>query len=395
MRPPMKLRFAHLLLAAGILILPLACQNGGIYWTLQNEVEIDDLSLPNEITVFDVTKIGLAGGSYYAAAGKIWTADDSTVTWNKDVRVVGPTTDAMCNALVTSPFGSQDTLFGGFIDPEANLGLYESGANPTTAGTTWTHLPGTGTKLESAQVTLLKSVEHPTQGLAAAVAKKTWNVTKAVWEFLYWIVTADNSLAVSDLSMTRNAGEDLKTINDICYSTRLGIWFATEGTKLYAGAGSLVADAVIPSDGVLRGVIDDGDRIYVASETGAVFWADEGSYPFTTWHRIDAPTVSGVNPPLTRFAGPVTVAGIGDYLLVGSEGYGYYRLPVSPAIGSLTRCPDTTDNLHTAYVLKMYSDGTSTPKRIFACTSNDGLWRGDEDLVDPVDPDIKYDWVQE
>lgn len=382
----MKTRIALLVLAVPVVFLAVSCQGGGIYWTLENEVKINDLSLPNEITVFDVTKIG---GTYYAAAGKIWTADDSSVGWNKDVRIVGPTTDAICKALVVSPFAPNDTLFGGFIRPEVNLGLYESGASPTPSGTTWTQIPGTGTYLDGAQVALITSVTHPTQRLAVVATKQP----SAGADYEHWIVTLNSSLTVSNLALTRAAGEQLNTINDVVYSTRLGVWFATEGTKLYAGAaGPLAADTVIPSDGTLWGVFDDGSRIYVASSAGAVFWSDEASYPFITWNRVDAPLISGEHPPLTRFAGPVT-ADSKDYLLVGSDGFGYYHLVLPPETPALTRCPDTTDDLHAAAVLKLYYDG---PKdRIFACTSKDGLWRGDKDAADPVDPLIEYDWVQE
>jgi len=129
-------------------------------------------------------------------------------------------------------------------------------------------------------------------------------------------------------------------------------------------------------------------NIYVAAKQGAVYYSADGA----TWTPVQAPLISGEHPPLTRFAGPILV-GTDNYLLVGSDGYGYYRLLMPPATPALTRCPDTTDDLHSASVLKLWFDG---PKdRVFACTSNDGLWRGDKDPADPVDPLIEYAWVQE
>ena len=97
--------------------------------------------------------------------------------------------------------------------------------------------------------------------------------------------------------------------------------------------------------------------------------------------RIAAPTVSGDHPPLTRFAGPV---GTDDIILVGSERYGYYRLPTSPAVGELTRFPTTTSPLYTTSVWKFFLDGPMD--RIFACTLMGGLWRG------AVDTDGTIDW---
>ncbi|MCX7028661.1 MAG: hypothetical protein NTU62_00880, partial [Spirochaetes bacterium] len=111
----MKLRVAHLLLAAGILIVSTSCKDGNVYATLEQEDKVYDLSLPNNITVFDVTKIVDATPAYYAAAGKIWEGDDATVAWNTDVPVAPPSPGDICSALVASPFGTKDTLFGGFI----------------------------------------------------------------------------------------------------------------------------------------------------------------------------------------------------------------------------------------------------------------------------------------
>jgi hypothetical protein len=390
----MKLRFAHLLLAAGILILPLACQNGGIYWTLQNEVKIDDLSLPNEITVFDVTKIDGPPDTYYAAAGKIWTSDATSISWNKDVRVVGPTTDAMCTALVSSPFGTKDTLFGGFIRPEANLGLYESDANPTVAFSTSNWHTVADPVVAGAQVVLLKSQNDGSPWLVVVTARHTTGEN-----YVYGIAGFDGVAWAPFDTSVRASPEDQTLFHDVIWAPTFGRWVATSGAKLFVQLGDPGVGAFIEypnmtniaTGDVLTGLFDDGTNVYLASEGGSVYYANAYN---TDWTRIAAPAVSGVNPPLTRFAGPVT--GVSDdYLLVGSEGYGYYRLPVSPTIGSLTRCPDTTDTLHTASVLKMYFDGAISPDRVFACTSNEGLWRGDQNAAEIVDPDLNYGWVQE
>jgi hypothetical protein len=389
----MKLRIEHLVLAAGLLILAAACQNGGIYYALQNEVPIEDLSLPNAVTIFDVAKIGGDGGDYYAAAGKIWTADDSSVAWNKDVRVQGPTADALCTALVTSPFGSNDTLFGGFLAPESNLGLYESGASPTPAGTTWTEVADPIVK--GAQVALLKTADDGVDDWLVVVTARH----NAGENFTFGIAGFNGANWYEFDTSVRVSPEDQKPFSDVIWSPTFARWLATGGTKLYMQVSSPPAvDSFseaymtgIGSGAVLNGLFDDGTNVYVASEDGSVYYSDTYG---TDWTPIAAPEISGVNPPLTRFAGPITV-GTDQYLLVGSDGYGYYRLPVTGGTpGALTRCPDSTDDLHTASVRNLVYDDTISPERIFACTSMAGLWRGDPDS-DPVDPDIGYAWVQE
>ena len=92
----MNRRIALLLLAAAVAVLPIACSNGNIYWTLENEEKVDDLSLPNEITVFDVAKIGT---TYYAAAGRIWHVADTATEWNAGATVAPPHPGDLCTAL--------------------------------------------------------------------------------------------------------------------------------------------------------------------------------------------------------------------------------------------------------------------------------------------------------
>jgi hypothetical protein len=356
----MNLRVPHLLLAAGIVILCTSCKEGNIYYTLENEVKVEDLSLPNDITVFDVAKIG---SSYYAAAGKIWAADDSTVTWNTDVPVAPPDAGDICTALM----GFSGELDGGFINASGNLGLYRSSSFSFSGQTALPDVAG-------AQIALLKVVDDGTPRLVVVTAKQP----SAGEDNQFGIVMSSDGTNFSPFtfnSLDRSADEAKKQIWDVVYAGgTINAWFATEGTKLYTkvGAGTgefiLATTTGITAGEVLTGLFDDGTNVYVASNSGAVYYSPDGA----NWTRIEAPAISGTYPPLTRFAGPID-AGI---VLVGSIGYGYYLLKTADLAGPnpLTRYPTTTNDLYTAAVLKFYYD--SGKSRVFACTAKGGLWRG-------------------
>jgi hypothetical protein len=269
-------------------------------------------------------------------------------------------------------------LNGGFINGSGNLGLYRSSAQSFSGQTP----VGTALDVLGAQIPLLK-VEN---GLLVAVTARLSGA-----DFEYKLFTSGDGTTFSPLSITRAAGEELKPINDVIHAgAPFNTWFATEGTNLYTGAGPLTLASMtgITAGEVLTGLFDDGTNVYVASKSGAVYYSPDGG----SWTRIAAPTVSGDHPPLTRFAGPFADTEVS--LLVGSDGYGYFRLPTSPTVGALSRYATTTSPLYTSSVWKFFLDDPMD--RIFACTLMGGLWRGAVSLVDddviPLKKNIVIDW---
>jgi hypothetical protein len=375
----MNLRVRHLLLAASIAVLFAACKQGNIYYTLENEVKVEDLSLPNDITVFDVTKIGGAGGTYCATAGKIWAADESTVTWNTSVPIAPPSPGDICTALVASPFGAKNTLFGGFINSAGNLGLYESTAAPSFSGQ-----PAVPDSIiNGAQIALVKTANDGADDWLVAVTARHLPGEN----FTFGIAAFDGTTWGTFDTSVRVSPEDEKPFNDIIWSTNFTRWYATSGTKLYtkanpglaSGAFVVATPANAASGEEFTGLLEWGTRVYLSSRSGAVFYTTDGA----SWTRIEAPAISGTYPPLTRFANLTgTTEGI---LLVGSDGFGYYQLPTLPTVGSLSRYATTTSGLYTAAVQKMYFD--TDKNRVFACTSMGGLWRGAVAM-----PDGSIDW---
>lgn len=368
----MNPRVVRLLAALGAVVVAAACTPGGgsIYYTLENEVKVEDLSLPNAITVHDVAKIG---ASYYAAAGTIWTVTDAVLDdpdgqWDVDATIAPPAGGDACTALVASPFGT-GTLYGGFINASGSRGLFESTAAPSFSGKTAIGDLGT------AQVARLKTANDGVDDwllVFTAVPPADPDAEGAHYTY---------GIAAYDGATWTGFGPSTYTVpfSDMIWSSTFGgRWLATGGAKLYtkdlAGVGAL-SDAYmtgITAGEELVGLFDDGSRVYVASKAGAVYYA--ASYG-TTWKRIEAPTISGAHPPLTRFAGPVD-PGI---LLVGSDGYGYYLLDTTILTSTdpspLSRFSNTTIDLHAAAILSFSYDAAGD--RVFACTSMGGLWRGE------------------
>jgi hypothetical protein len=351
----------HLLTAALLTVLAVACTPGGgsIYFTLENEVKVDDATLPNEITVFDVANTGT---DYYAAAGRIWTAPVTAANFQVADVVTPPHADDLCTALA---FFSGE-LYGGFINGSGNRGLY------ATTALAFTTTPVADTDIAGAQIALLKEENS----LLVAVAARPSGLA-----FEHFVYTSPDGAAYTELEFNglpnpRASGEELKPINDVIYAGApfaSPSWFATEGTNLYSGGGPLsrVATTGITAGEELRGLFQLGSRLFLSSKAGAVYYSDDG----VAWTRIEAPKISGAHPPLTRFAGPVG-AGI---LLLGSDGYGYYRIDstdLAAGTASITRFPTTTIDLYSASVTKFTLDTTPDPDVMFAATAMGGLWRG-------------------
>jgi len=396
----MKLRVVHLLPALGMALLLSGCKDGNIYATIETETLEQDLSLPNEIIVFDVAKIGPA---YYAAAGKLWTVPVATLDtggeWDAASRIPAPVADGMCTALVAAPAEfpllHQNVLYGGFIRGSGNLGLFESSASPTPGTTTWTEVADID--VDNAQVALLATVDTDGGGTDTLVAV-TATQPSAGADYEFSLLTSTDGVSFDPLAITRSAGEEVKPINDVIYAgATVNAWFATEGSSLYSGplAGPLLRvaalDARITTGEVLYGLFWDGTYVYVSSWDAtheaecAVYYSSDGG---TSWSRIKVPQAdNGVYPPLTRFAGPLGTSGI---LLVGSDGYGYFQLDTTDLAGTspLRRFGITTSDLYPAAVRKFALD--SAKNRVFACTALSGLWRGAYDGTDG-----SLEWTQE
>jgi hypothetical protein len=389
----MKLCFAHLALAAAVAILLSSCSDGNIYATLEREIVEEDLSLPNEIIVFDAVNVGGAGGSYYAAAGKIWTVPVATLDdpdpekreWDVNAIVPAPALDEICTALAASPFGlaHTNTLYGGFINGSGNVGLFESSASPTTASATWTAVADVD--VAGAQIALLKTDDDGSNDwLVAATAKLNTGTNR----YNFSIVRSSDGDSFTDFPFdgSRPSGDEEKPINDLMYSTTAVAWFATEGGHLYwdqPSPGTLTRltaiDAKLTAGEVLYGLFEYGGVIFVASwddtdeaECAIYYSGDAG----VSWERIAVPQAdNGVYPPLTRFAGPLGTTAL---LVVGSDGYGYFVLDTGNLTVTdpypLTRFATTTSDLYPAAVRKFFLD--TAKSRLFACTALSGLWRG-------------------
>jgi hypothetical protein len=376
----MKRRIPYLSALAFIAVLAAACTPGGgsIYYTIETEPIVTDSTLPNAITVSDVAKMG---PTYYVGAGKIWTgtatgagttSDPRIITWDieEPLPVRPPSNTALCTGLVVSPFGGGTTLYGAFYDDASGgaTGLYESTTVPSFAGQGAETLPAAGS-----QVALLKVENDGADRLIAVTTRQPTMGAAFVFDIAY--AASAGSYVAATFDATRVADEEKKPINDVIYAAgAINAWFATEGSTLYTNAGPGFAGDFtkagmtgIGADEVLTGLFFDGTRLYLASRAGKIYHSTNG----TSWTAIPAPQISGVHPPLLRFAGPIG-AGV---LLVGSDGYGYYLLDTIDLVTDpLTRCTTTTIDLHTDTVRSFVLDPVEGFG--FALTSMGGLWRG-------------------
>jgi hypothetical protein len=366
----MKRRIHRPFIVILIAVLAAACTPGGgsIYFTLENEVKVEDGSLPNAITVFDVAKVGTR---YYAAAGKIWSALVSAPSFQVADTVDPP--DSTDNQLCTALAAYSGELFGGFINQSGNLGLFSS------TSLAFTPSPISDSSVSGADIALLKVQTEGTDKLVIVTARPP-----SPGDNMQFGVVVYDGVSYTPLPFVgRSTAEAEQPINDVIYSPTLGCWMVTEGTKLYSDASTagtlepVTGTTGLPTDEKFVGLFDAGSRIYLAAASGSVYHSTDG----LTWAGITATEPVDTPPPLTRFAGPF---GTKNTLIVGSDGYGYYLLATNP-LGALVRFGDSTIDLHGASVQKVVIDGTT----VFALTSMGGLWRGS------ISGDAVVGWKQE
>ena len=199
----MKRRIPLLLTSAIVAVLAAACTPGGgsIYFTLENEVKVSDASLPNDITVFDVAKTGT---DYYAAAGKIWKAPVAAANFQVGDVVAPPHAGDLCTALAF--FGGE--LYGGFVNPSGNVGLY------ATTAMAFTTTPVADLDIAGAQIVLLKVQNDGADQLVVVTARPSGG------GFEYSVFTTSDGITFIELPImtSRTATDKLVPINDVIYS---------------------------------------------------------------------------------------------------------------------------------------------------------------------------------
>ena len=325
------------------LLTVVACENNvpGIFHTLATESPRDNRNLHDDLTVSAVV---VAEGYYYVAAHGLWSRPTGRDSW-QEVRRPQPGSTALPVLAMAEHTG---TLCAGTED-----GVYHAAADPK--------LP----------------LWRPADGISGQILR------------VFVIPSADGSTTGEILAITRDAG--LYVSDDVCESfsrvslpdgaTATGRPFDAfhDGTSYWLTVGNRVyrADALLngefaredaPEGGQYRGILclAGVNRCLFANHDGEIY-ERAGNNDEKNWKllgQIKAPDDDAQTVPLTLFIR------IGDEILIGTRGYGFYQFAVQDLdLANVRRGPRSTSQLYRAHITVFASHG----EFVFAGTAGDGL----------------------
>jgi hypothetical protein len=351
-----QITLAILLLFCAALLLLAGCKDtelGPIFYTLENEEPIIDLGLANEITVSHVVT---AGGSYYAAAAKIYVRSTGGGDWSELAIPDG----SMCTTLAYN--SGETALYAGFVNRSngSGMGLWKK----TLPAGAWTQLADFST---GAEVTTLKVADN--QLFVATLESRLGKL------YSYSSVGAFQGLSDLPDAVGEPFSYEQVFVRDIAYDGAF-YWLAA-GSNLFSSAAAggpfTVAGVGEPSGVEFRGV-HYSDGVGAKPPSGLyVSVYDVSEADGRIYHYDGAWTGSGtVSTAFSEFLSADT-----NRLWVGTLDGGYYDLQGTTAAELFASIADrrepenTISDLYNGAVLRFTLDGTT----IFACTSLAGLWR--------------------
>ncbi len=357
----MKALTVRLLLSAVLLVFILSdcTENGGsIYYILEHEKKQPSSTIGKYLTISDVAKIDT---EYYAAAGAIFVGSTTSgvLTWIPKQKLQLPTSDALCNALAAFPPGPSANLFGGFITPSKNLGLYKAVGDDFTGATAVTDALVYGHQI----IRLIVSNN------VLLIVSATDGPSEDTPFYYHLTYTTDGT------SYTRLLTDINVRINDAAFDGTN--YWAVAGNLVYSGTTfPLIGTSVlaintgtynIKSNNVLQGIFSDipSNKIYMSMKKDGLF-----IYNGAIWEHIDNDDQGGSD---------VSYQGIqilpSGTVIVGSNGYGLYYYVTG--FTELKRSDDSdmiTLDLYDSSITRFLVD--TTENIVLACTNGKGLWRG-------------------
>ncbi len=343
----MKALTVRLFFSAVLLVFVLgACtENGGsIYYILEHEEKQPDSNIGKYITIADIAKNGT---TYYAAAGAIFVGSSASgsLTWLPKHKLTLPTSDALCNALAF--FGGN--LYGGFITPSKNLGLYKAAG---TAGDDFTIVTAVADPLIVGHQ-IIRLIVADTRLLIVSATEGPGGAVP----FYYHLTYTDNGTNYFPLLTNIEV-----KINDATYDG--ANYWAVAGQTLYTNASPQPFPGITGSN-VLQGISSNAGKIYVSMKKKGLYIYDGA------WTLIEPDDQSGSD---------VSYQGISflpsGTVIVGSNGYGLYYY--KPGFVELARSDDSdiiTLDLYDSSITRFLVDTNI----VLACTNGKGLWRGNID----------------
>ena len=321
------------------LLTVVACENNvpGIFHTLATESPRDNRNLHDDLTVSAVV---VADGYYYVAAHGLWSRPTGRDSWQEVRRPQSGSTAMPVLAMAES---------GGTLCAGTENGVYHADADP----------------------------QAPSWQRADDISGQILRV--------FVIPSADSSTTGEILAITRDAG--LYVSDDDCESfSRVTLegatatgrpfdafhdgnnYWLTVGNRVYSGdslgGGSLTPEETPEeAEAEFRGIwcLAGGSRCLFANHDGEI-WERDGN----GWKRlgqIELPDDDAQTVPLTLFTQ------IGNQILIGTRGYGFYQFAVDHDLDNVRRGPRSTSQLYRAHITVFAHHGDF----VFAGTAGNGL----------------------
>ena len=313
------------------LLLVVACESSvpGIFHTLATENERDNRNLHDDLTVSAVAEVG---GNYYVAALGMWSRPAAGDSWQAVARP-----GSASEMLVLGMAQSGSTLCVG-----TENGVYRAAAHPKSPS--WSRADGI-----PGQILRVFAIPGSDQEILA--------------------ITADHEVylstdACANFTNVTPAGASGRPF-DAFYAG--GRYWLTVGNMVYSGTELAdLAPEVTPdqAEAPFRGIwcFEGGGRCLFANAAGEIYERDGNNWE--RLGRIEPPDDDEPAVPLTLFIQ------IGDQVLVGTQGYGFYQFAEQDEnLDSVRRGPRSTSQLYRAHVTVFARHGNL----IFAGTAVGGL----------------------
>jgi hypothetical protein len=272
----------------------------------------------------------------------------------------------MCNTLEV--FGLN--VYAGFFASSNGAGLGLWRADPTVLPIVWTEVLDPG--VNDVEIIMIRAV-----GARLFVSTRSGNVnalfsspdgaafTGVIWDLVNPPAT---DVPITDVAQDSSGSNYWVTVGPLLYMDTAG---DLSSFDRYAGYTGQPAGRPGAGTKTFGGLFETSGTLYVSAGNGLLFsTANGGGIWAATPVAIE---VSDDPVPFTAFAAPTIDTGA---VYVGTQGYGYYRIPGGVVTGTPVRSPayNISALYNGAINCLLYDAGQS---RLFLGTAGSGLWRGD------------------
>jgi hypothetical protein len=341
-----------------------------VFYALEKEKPLaEDRYFPKDVSV---QRMVTSGTRYFAVANQLYIRDvldpDPDPEHRAKWTVVAPPTSLthpMCNTLEL--FGVN--IYVGFFDYVTGdgQGLWKA---PADLSSGWTNV--SDTDVDDEEIVMVRAV-----GTELFVSTRAGGINNLCHGDGTIFTTVTWDVAPGDISI-KDVAQD-SSLNNYWVIAGPYIYMDTAGDfssfDRYNTSGS-ITNAPAPLSGALTfgGLFVTGTTLYVSAHDGQLYRTADGG---GTWTKTPSPILYNDDPDtpvgFTAFALPLADAGA---VYVGTQSYGYYRIPGGNVTATPTREPSyNISALYNGAVNSFYYD--STLSRLFLCTAGAGLWRGE------------------